>query len=118
MKTVTVLLPDRLIELIDEVVRDGWYPSRSSLIRSAIRDVLLHHLEANRIVKSGGRAFMKLITLHVPPTYLEALSILVDRGIYPNRAEAIRDGIRRLLESYGITPNLNLNKSPWMVEIE
>lgn len=40
---------------------------------------------------------MKLITLHLPEHYISELDDLVDRGFYPNRAEAIRFAIRDLL---------------------
>ena len=42
---------------------------------------------------------MKLITLHVPEPHLKALDDLVRRRRYPNRAEAIRNAIRDLLNS-------------------
>ena len=40
---------------------------------------------------------MKLITLHLPEPYLDALDHLVDDKYYPNRAEAIRVAIRDML---------------------
>ena len=40
---------------------------------------------------------MKLITLHLPEPYLDALDKLVDDKYYPNRAEAIRVAIRDML---------------------
>lgn len=40
---------------------------------------------------------MKLITLYVPEGYLNNLDDLVRRGMYPNRAEAIRMAVRDLL---------------------
>jgi Arc/MetJ-type ribon-helix-helix transcriptional regulator len=42
---------------------------------------------------------MKLISLYLPETYLKALDILVKRGHYPSRAEAIRFAIRDLIQS-------------------
>jgi Arc/MetJ-type ribon-helix-helix transcriptional regulator len=39
---------------------------------------------------------MKLITLYVPEKYLSMVDALVKRGLYPNRAEAIRLAIRDL----------------------
>ncbi|MHA1638454.1 MAG: ribbon-helix-helix domain-containing protein [Candidatus Thorarchaeota archaeon] len=41
---------------------------------------------------------MKLVTLHVPETYLDGLEKLVDIKLYPNRSEAIRIAIRDLLK--------------------
>ena len=40
MKLVTVLLPEAYLEGLDELVRANMYPSRSSVIRSAVRDLL------------------------------------------------------------------------------
>jgi len=44
-----------------------------------------------------GGTCMKLITLHLPEPYIDALDTLVDDKYYPNRAEAIRVAIRDLL---------------------
>ena len=44
MKLVTVKLPEALLEGIDELVGAGFYPSRSSAIRSAVRDMLKKEL--------------------------------------------------------------------------
>lgn len=42
---------------------------------------------------------MKLITLHIPETYITALDQLVDERFYPNRSEAIRIAIRDLISA-------------------
>ncbi|MDH5483278.1 MAG: ribbon-helix-helix domain-containing protein [Candidatus Bathyarchaeota archaeon] len=42
---------------------------------------------------------MKLITLYLPETYLQALDQLVCERFYPNRAEAIRVAIRDLINA-------------------
>jgi Arc/MetJ-type ribon-helix-helix transcriptional regulator len=42
---------------------------------------------------------MKLISLNLPETYLEALEVLVAEGRFPNRSEAIRVGIRDLIKT-------------------
>ncbi|OLS14877.1 MAG: CopG family transcriptional regulator [Promethearchaeota archaeon CR_4] len=42
---------------------------------------------------------MRLVTLHLPEAYDEALEILIDKGLYPNRSEAIRMAVRDLLKS-------------------
>lgn len=44
---------------------------------------------------------MRLITVHVPEAILEALDALVLLRIYPNRSEAIRDGMRLILKNEG-----------------
>ena len=40
---------------------------------------------------------MKLVSVHLPETYLRGLDVLVKAGYYPNRAEAIRSAVRDLL---------------------
>lgn len=40
---------------------------------------------------------MKLITVHLPETYVIELKRLVDEGWYPNASEAIRCAIRDLI---------------------
>lgn len=40
---------------------------------------------------------MKVVTVHLPEPYIEALDELVKRKRYPNRAEAIRMAVRDFL---------------------
>jgi len=54
MKLVTVLLPEAYLEGLDELVRANMYPSRSSVIRSAVRPLLKKELWENKS-GSGGR---------------------------------------------------------------
>ena len=42
---------------------------------------------------------MKMITVHLPEKYLEALEDLIREGYFPNRAEAIRVAVRDLLKN-------------------
>jgi len=44
MKLITVKLPEALVEGIDELVRAGMYPSRSAVVRAAVRDLLKSEL--------------------------------------------------------------------------
>ncbi len=37
---------------------------------------------------------MKVVTVHLPEAYIEAIDELVRKRIYPNRAEAIRMAVR------------------------
>ena len=37
---------------------------------------------------------MKVVTVHLPEAYLDAIDELVRRKMYPNRAEAIRMAVR------------------------
>jgi len=43
---------------------------------------------------------MVLIAVLVPPAWVTMLDSLVERGLYPNRAEAIRFAIRNLLKQH------------------
>jgi Arc/MetJ-type ribon-helix-helix transcriptional regulator len=42
---------------------------------------------------------MKVVTVHLPEAYLEAIDELVRRKMYPNRAEAIRMAVRDLIKN-------------------
>ncbi|MHA1111529.1 MAG: ribbon-helix-helix domain-containing protein [Promethearchaeota archaeon] len=42
---------------------------------------------------------MKMITVHIPVRYLDALEDLVDKGHFPSRSEAIRVAIRDLIRN-------------------
>jgi len=44
MKLVSVKMPKALIEGMDELVRRGAYPSRSAVMRTAVRDLLKKEL--------------------------------------------------------------------------
>jgi len=48
LKIITVKIPEIYIELIDELVRLGIYPSRSEAIRVAIRDFLRREISMRR----------------------------------------------------------------------
>ncbi len=37
---------------------------------------------------------MKVVTVHLPEAYIEAIDQLVKKKLYPNRAEAIRMAVR------------------------
>lgn len=44
MKLISVKMPEALIEGMDELIRRGLYPSRSAIMRVAIRDMLKKEL--------------------------------------------------------------------------
>ncbi|MCD6509821.1 MAG: type II toxin-antitoxin system ParD family antitoxin [Thermoprotei archaeon] len=41
---------------------------------------------------------MKLITVHLPESYIEGLNELIKQRMYPSRSEAIRAAVRDLLK--------------------
>jgi len=47
---------------------------------------------------------VKLITLLLPESYIEALENLVRRKLYPDRSEAIRLAIRDLIVAHDVEP--------------
>ena len=48
MKLITVKLPDALVQGIDELIKTGMYPSRSAVVRAAVRDLLKNELWQNQ----------------------------------------------------------------------
>lgn len=46
------------------------------------------------------REKMPTVAFHVEPEVLRAIEDAVARGLYPNRSEAIRDALRKLLDKY------------------
>lgn len=47
---------------------------------------------------SRGVARLKVVTVHLPEPYVEAIDRLVSRKVYPNRAEAIRMAVRDFIK--------------------
>lgn len=44
------------------------------------------------------------VTVRMPEEQLEDIDRLVDKGVYPNRSEAIRDGVREITGAVESTP--------------
>jgi Arc/MetJ-type ribon-helix-helix transcriptional regulator len=42
---------------------------------------------------------MRLITVHLPSSYIDGIDLLVSQESYPNRSEAIRVAVRDLLKN-------------------
>ena len=62
---------------------------------------------------------MKLISVNLPESYLEVLEVLVLKGKFPNRSEAIRVGIRDLIRTeYLIEESVNKRNAPNLIESE
>ena len=47
MVTISLKLPKKILELIDELVREGLYPSRSEVIRTAIIKLLREYYRSD-----------------------------------------------------------------------
>jgi len=56
MKLITLLLPQQVIEKIDEMVREGYFPHRSEAIRIAVYAMLMM---SNRIPETDDHQFAK-----------------------------------------------------------
>ena len=46
---------------------------------------------------NGDNFKMKMITVHIPESYLIDIEKLIDDGIYPNRSELVRIAVRDLI---------------------
>jgi len=46
---------------------------------------------------------VKVVTVHLPEAYIEAIDQLVRRKLYPNRAEAIRMAVRDFIMEEAVT---------------
>ena len=44
MRLVTIKLPDALVQGMDVLIKTGMYPSRSAVVRAAVRDLLKNEL--------------------------------------------------------------------------
>ena len=48
LRLVSVHLPEKYVEYIDELVKEKYYPSRSEAIRAAVRDLINKELWRRR----------------------------------------------------------------------
>ena len=65
--------------------------------------------------KMKPKSRMKLISIWIPETMLEALDILVSEGYFPSKSEAIRYAIAEYLRStrgYGLNTNFRMFFGP------
>lgn len=53
MKVVTICMPERYVDGVDELIAEGMYPNRSEVIRIAIRDLLVDELWSEGKPTSG-----------------------------------------------------------------
>ena len=54
---------------------------------------------------------LKQVSLLMPPRHVRALQRLVERGYYPNRAEAIRTAVRDLLKCHDLWPHGSIKET-------
>ena len=110
MVTISFIIPIRLLEQLDTLVRNGDYSNRSKIIRIAIRDLLKdrtppfqsieyirkyhHHHHYHKHVRSS----VQRISLKAPKELKKELEKLVNQGYYPSKSEAIRVSILGFLK--------------------
>lgn len=59
---------------------------------------------------------MRIISVQLPQNLLNALDILVKRGVYPNRSEAIRVAIRDLVKKELYQTEIGEEKPDYIVD--
>jgi len=91
MRWVIARVPHRVLNALDDLVRTGYYKSRSEAIREILRRAL--DIKAKRM-KCEAPSAMILKSLWMPSLFIIAIDDLVKQGLYPNRAEFIREAIR------------------------
>ncbi|MEM2136843.1 MAG: ribbon-helix-helix domain-containing protein [Candidatus Methanomethylicia archaeon] len=47
MRIISIRLPENYVKVMDELIRIGAYPSRSELVRAAIREYLRREIESS-----------------------------------------------------------------------
>lgn len=43
MQTIQIRLTDKLVEKLDDFVKEGFYPNRSEAVRDAVRKLIIEH---------------------------------------------------------------------------
>jgi len=43
LRLITLNVPESYLDMLDDLVRQGWYPNRAEAIRFSIRDLLIEH---------------------------------------------------------------------------
>ena len=110
MVTISFIIPVRLLEQLDTLVRNENYPNRSKIIRIAIRDLLKdrtppfssieslrkyhHHYYYHKNTRSSAQR----ISLKAPKELKKELEKLVNQRVYPSKSEAIRVSILSFLK--------------------
>jgi hypothetical protein len=58
----------------------------------------------------------RAITIHLPYEMIKALQGILSKGLYEDRSELIRDGIRRVLVEFGVQPEPSIAIGSRMVD--
>ena len=102
MKIVTVNVPESYIEAIKKLIgQDGLYPSRSELIRCAVREFLIKELKlANNMAKYND------VELDIPEEFDDENFVRVPTETTNEKSEPIRE-----FKTYKILKRLNYDNS-------
>jgi len=65
MKIVSFKLPEYYVELIDKLVKEGLYHSRSEFIRTAVRKVLEREMRRLEHIKKGKSNYVDVSVLEL-----------------------------------------------------
>ena len=111
MVTISFIIPVRLLEQLDTLVRNEDYPNRSKIIRIAIRDLLKDRTPPFQTIEylrkyhhhhhhyhKNARSSVLRISLKSPKELKKELEKLVNQGVYPSKSEAIRVAILSFLK--------------------
>jgi len=91
MLWVTVRIPRLVLDVLDDLVRKGHYRNRSEAIREILR--IATNIKAKTRTRESSPQ-MTVITQWMPTIFLDAIDDLVRQGIYPHKAEFIREAVR------------------------
>jgi Arc/MetJ-type ribon-helix-helix transcriptional regulator len=100
MAIISFHLPSEWLRAMDELIREGRYPNRSEIIRTAIRQMLDRWTQTERPTERPSRERMAVISFHLPPELLKIMDRLVEEGRYPSRSEVVRTAIRQMLDKW------------------
>lgn len=92
MRALKLLLPEGLDSLLDEIVRDGFFPSKNEAIRAGIH-MVLNQIYGEQIYGTFGTKMdrkMTLVTLLLPSGVIYRIKKLVEKGLFTSRSEAMR----------------------------
>lgn len=100
IKITTISLPKAYLVKIRELIQNEKYPSRSKLVRIAIKKLLKKELvfysflqELNYDISDN---WSRIISVNLPKKYINIIGTLV-QDIYPSRSELIRVAVHDLL---------------------
>jgi len=97
VRLISFKIPEGMLKEMDKLIKAGLYPNRSTLIRTAVRDLLKKELWNNDNCDGSWR--LRTLTVKIPEWMLRELRELVtEKKRYQNIADVLRFAARDLLE--------------------